>query len=132
VRTLRHGRALSAYLARIDAALDQLPADRSNLSALSGPLRRVREDLAGDAARAAAGGSAPPDESACIQAAARALTLRMAYLLAAAELIEQATFDAARGDQRGALVAELWIRRRLLADPATGEAHRCFPVLLES
>ena len=55
----------------------------------------------------------------------------MAYALAAAALVEQAAFEAGQGNGRAALVASLWVRRRLLGDPCDGEAHRGFAQLVD-
>jgi len=55
----------------------------------------------------------------------------MASLLAAAALLEQGIYESERGDARAALVASLWIRRRLLGDPASGAGHRAFAAVVD-
>ncbi|HEU0132286.1 MAG TPA: acyl-CoA dehydrogenase family protein [Mycobacteriales bacterium] len=119
LRALARDDALTPYLARVDAALDACAGEW--LGPVAERLRTVRDEVA-EAARAAA--AAPTADA--TQARARALMERMAHLLAAAALTEQAAFDLDRGDARTALVASLWTRRRLLGDPAAGEGHRAF------
>ena len=118
LRALARDDALTPYLGYVDRALD---VTGEWLGPVAAQLRPVRDAVA-EAARAAA---ASP-ESGATQAGARHLMERMAYLLAAAALVEQAAYDLDRGDARSALVAALWTRRRLLGDPAAGEGHRAF------
>ena len=118
LRALARDDALTPYLAYVDRALN---VTGEWIGPVAEQLRPVRDAVAEDA-RAAA--SAP--DSAAAQAGARHLMERMAHLLAAATLLEQAAFDLDRGDARSALIASLWTRRRVLGDPATGEGHRAF------
>jgi alkylation response protein AidB-like acyl-CoA dehydrogenase len=118
LRALARDGALVPYLARVDAAL---ALGGEYVAPTATALRPVRDAVAAAAAAAAADPAA-----AATQAGARALTERMAHLLAAAALLEQAAYDAERGDTRAALVASLWARRRLLGDAAAGEGHRAF------
>jgi alkylation response protein AidB-like acyl-CoA dehydrogenase len=131
LRALARDDALTPYLAHVDAALATAGAAGANgassggsaewLAPVAAQLRTVRDAVAEDARAAAA---APATDA--TQARARHLLERMAHLLAASALVEQAAFDLDRGDARSALVASLWTRRRLLGDPAAGEGHRAF------
>jgi hypothetical protein len=56
---------------------------------------------------------------------------RMAGLLAAAALLEQAVFEAGRADRRAELVAALWTRRRLRGEPCDGDGHAGFEHLVD-
>jgi alkylation response protein AidB-like acyl-CoA dehydrogenase len=118
VRALARDGALAPYLAYVDRALD---VTGEWVGPVAERLRAVRDDVATAAATAAA-----DPTSGSTQAGARHLMERMAHLLAAASLLEQAAFDLERGDARSALVASLWTRRRLLGDHAAGEGHRAF------
>lgn len=118
VRALARDGALAPYLAYVDRALD---VTGEWVGPVAADLRGVRDAVAEAATAAAAAPTAPGT-----QAGARHLMERMAHLLAAAALLEQAAFDLERGDARGALVASLWTRRRLLGDPAAGEGHKAF------
>jgi alkylation response protein AidB-like acyl-CoA dehydrogenase len=118
VRALARDDALTPYLAYVDQALD---VTGEWVGPVAESLRPVRDAVA-SAARAAA---ASP-EAAGTQAGARALMERMAHLLAAAALLEQAAYDLDRGDARSALVASLWSRRRLLGEDVAGEGHKAF------
>ncbi|HEV2891216.1 MAG TPA: acyl-CoA dehydrogenase family protein [Frankiaceae bacterium] len=118
VRALARDDALAPYLAYVDRALD---VSGEWIGPVANDLRGVRDTVA-EMARVAA--AAP--ESPATQAGARHLMERMAHLLAAAALLEQAAFDLDRGDARTALVASLWTRRRLMGDPAAGEGHKAF------
>jgi hypothetical protein len=118
VRALARDDALTPYLAFVDRALD---VTGEWAGPIADDLRPVRDAVAEDARAAAA---AP--ESAATQAQARHLMERMAALLTAATLVDQAVYDLDRGDARSALVASLWTRRRVLGDPCAGEGHRAF------
>lgn len=118
LRALARDDALTPYLAYVDRALD---VTGDWIGPVAERLRPVRDAVADDARAAAANAAA-----AGTQATARHLMERMAHLLAAAALLEQAVFDLDRGDARSALVASLWARRRLLGDQAAGEGHRAF------
>jgi len=118
LRALARDEALVPYLAYVDRALD---VSGEWVGPVAADLRGVRVSVAEAAAAAAADPLSP-----AAQAGARHLMERMAHLLAAAALLEQAAFDLDRGDARTALVASLWTRRRLLGDPAAGEGHKAF------
>lgn len=118
LRALARDDALAPYLAYVDRALD---VSGEWIGPVAEQLRGVRGSVAEAAAAAAASAASPHT-----QAGARHLMERMAYLLAAAALVEQAAFDLDRGDARGGLVASLWTRRRLLGDPCAGEGHKAF------
>jgi len=118
VRALARDDALTPYLAYVDRTLD---VTGEWIGPVARQLRPVRDAVAEDARAAAA-----EPLGATTQARARHLMERMAHLLAAATLLEQASFDLDRGDARSALVASLWTRRRVLGDPAAGEGHRAF------
>ena len=118
LRALARDDALTPYLAHVDRALDVTGEWIGPVAEL---LRPVRDAVAEDARAAAA---APDNGN--VQARARHLMERMAHLLAAATLLDQAAYDLERGDARTALVASLWTRRRLLGDPAAGDGHRAF------
>ncbi|HWB35845.1 MAG TPA: hypothetical protein VHA75_07460, partial [Rugosimonospora sp.] len=64
-------------------------------------------------------------------AAARDLALRLGEALAAALLVEQAAFDAARGDAQGAAVAGLWAARRLRREDVGEAAARVYDLVVE-
>jgi acyl-CoA dehydrogenase len=118
VRALARDGALAPYLAYVDRALD---VSGEWVGPVAADLRPVRDAVAEEARAAAA-----DPTGAATQARARHLMERMAGLLAAAALLDQAVFDLDRGDARAGLVASLWARRRLLGDPAAGEGHRAF------
>jgi alkylation response protein AidB-like acyl-CoA dehydrogenase len=118
-------RSLDALLDRVGAAAEA--ATDPLLLSLAGDLATASERIAA-AARAA---SADP-RSARTQAGARWLLDQLAVLLAGAALLEQATFDAARGDHRAAHAARLWLRRKLFADPLPGEGDRLFASLVDA
>lgn len=113
--------ALGAYLRRVDTALAATAAAGEWLAPLAEQLQPVRDRLAADARAAAA---SPTTDA--TQARARGLLERLAGLLAAAALLEQAVFEAARGDLRAGVVARLWVRRRVLGLDIDGEGHRAF------
>ncbi len=118
---VREPAAFAAFQRFVTAAADAAGASaEAHLTGLAGPLRQVRDEIA---ARAAALATAGQEMA---QAGARSLTTRMAHLLAAAALVEQGVFEANRGNARAALVASLWVRRRLLGEACDGEAHRWF------
>lgn len=133
LRALADPRAdvLAAYLRRIDDAMESAASSGdAELVAIAGDLRPVRAAVADRARAAAAAATAGAEERATAQAGARQLLLQMAALLAAA-LLEQATYDSERGNGRSALVTSLWVRRRLVGDPATGAGHRWFAQLVD-
>ena len=124
VRALARDDALAPYLAYLERVLD---VRGEWLGPVAERLRTVRDAVAADARAAAAA----PD-SATTQAGARRLMERMAHLLAAGALLEQAAFDLDRGDARSALVASLWTRRRLLGEEVAGEGHRAFAHVVDA
>ena len=117
---------LPAYLGYLDQACDAASTGQPWLTGVADDLAKVRADLAAQAT--AAGKDAGTDKA---QSRARGLTLRMANGLAAAALLEQAAFEAGRGDARTALVAGLFVRRRLLGEDCDGEGHRGFAHLVD-
>ncbi len=117
LRALTRDDALTDYLARVDSALESAAPALPELVAMLQPLR----DRVADDARSAA---TAPGTSA--QAGARALMTRLAHLLAAVALLEQATWETERGNSRAALVTGLWIRRRLLGEDCAGEGDAAF------
>jgi alkylation response protein AidB-like acyl-CoA dehydrogenase len=118
LRALVRDGALAPYLAYVDRALD---VSGEWVGPVAESLRPVR-----DSVETAARTALADPTGAQAQAGARHLMERMAYLLAAAALLDQAVFELERGDARTALVASLWSRRRLLGDPAAGEGHKAF------
>jgi len=122
---------LPALLDRVDAAVAAAgDAPDPGLRSVAGRLCPVRDQVAAAAGAAAAELAAGGSAAGAAQARARALTVALADLLAGAALLEQAVFDTARGEDRSALVAQLWVRRRLLGEPAVGEGHLAFDRLL--
>jgi len=117
---------LPAYLAELDRACAAASTGQPWLTGVADDLAKARADLADQATAAAK--DAGTDKA---QSRARDLTLRMAYGLAAAALLEQAAFEADRGDARTALVAGLFVRRRLPGDDCAGEGHRGFAHLVD-
>jgi alkylation response protein AidB-like acyl-CoA dehydrogenase len=115
---------LGAYVRRLDAAIDGA-ASHASLAPVAQALADARRTLEADA-RAAAAAAGDPST----QARARGLAERLATALAGAALLEQAAFDASRGDARGEAVANLWIRRRVLGDPCPGAAGDLCDLLL--
>ncbi|HVE64900.1 MAG TPA: acyl-CoA dehydrogenase family protein [Mycobacteriales bacterium] len=122
LRALTRDDALTDYLARIDGAL---AAAEPTVPELVARLRPVRDRVAVDARAAAAAGAASA------QAGARSLMTRLAHLLAAVALLEQATWEAERGGVRASLVTELWIRRRLLGENCAGQGHGAFDCVVD-
>ena len=107
--------------AAADAARDSGDPWLSPVAAdVAAALTRVTERAA------AAAGASDAASLAAAQAGARALMWDLACVQAAAALLDQAAYDVARGDTRSALVASLWVRRRVVGDPATGDGHRGF------
>jgi hypothetical protein len=120
--------ALPAYLGYLDRVIDVAAGSGGSwLTGVADDLAGVRRDVAEQAEEA--GADAASDRA---QAGARALTLRMANTLAAGALVEQATFEAAAGNARTALVASLFVRRRLLGSDTDGEGHRGFAHLVDA
>ncbi len=123
LRALSRDRALVDYLAYVDGVLDTVAP---SLPTLVDDLRCVRDDVA----EAAAAATVDP-MSARTQAGARSLMTRLAHLLAATALADQAAWEAERGNQRAALVADLWLRRRVLGDDAAGEGDAGFDAIVD-
>jgi alkylation response protein AidB-like acyl-CoA dehydrogenase len=120
--------ALPAYLGYLDRVIDVAAGSGERwLTGVVDDLAGVRRDVAEQAEKA--GADAASDRA---QAGARALTLRMANTLAAGALVEQAAFEAAAGNARTALVASLFVRRRLLGADTDGEGHRAFAHLVDA
>ncbi len=117
-RAIGRDEGVKELLLRLDAALD-LAAGLQGQADLVDTLLAARQDLA---ARLATPGG---------PAGARDLALRLATVLAAALLVEQADFDARRGDPHGAGVAALWVARRLGHDDVGESAHRAFDLILD-
>jgi hypothetical protein len=112
-----------AYLGHLDAAVER--ASGAGLSTAAGLLAEARPALA-EALRSAAsaGRGAEP--------MARDLALRLAWALAGAALLDQASFDVlVAGDTRSALVAELWMRRRVHGESRAGDGDRHFAHLVD-
>ncbi|MPZ28784.1 MAG: acyl-CoA dehydrogenase [Micromonosporaceae bacterium] len=97
-------------LARLDAAADLAP-----VAALADPLRAATAGLREALAALTADPYAVP-----VVAGARGLALRLAYALAAALLLEQAS---AGGDPVAEVAARLWLRRWLSGEDIAAEAH---------
>ncbi len=119
VRALSRDDVLPAYSARVDQALSDGSAA---LGELAGPVGAVRDEIYRSAAAAV-------QDPIGAQAGARGLLLGMAHLLTLAALLEHAAYRV--GDDRAALVAQLWARRKLLGDTATGEGHAHFDSLVD-
>jgi alkylation response protein AidB-like acyl-CoA dehydrogenase len=118
LRAVGRDEGVKQLLARLEAALD-LAAGLTGQADLVDTLLAARLDLG---ARLAAPGSA---------AGARDLALRLAEVLAAALLVEQADFDARNGDPHGAVVAGLWAARRLRREDVGEAADRAFDLVLD-
>jgi acyl-CoA dehydrogenase len=122
LRALARDDVAPAYLAHLDAAAER--ASGGELATAAGLLRTARSEVAEALAGAAsAGRGAEP--------VARDLALRLAWTLAGAAMLDQASHDIARGDTRSALVAELWMRRRLGGESCAGEGDRHFAHLVD-
>jgi alkylation response protein AidB-like acyl-CoA dehydrogenase len=100
--------AAGPVLARLEAATQLAPAG------LADPLRAATAGLREALAALAADPHAVP-----VTAGARGLALRLAHALAAAVLVEQATW----GDQVAGVAARLWVRRWLAGQDIATEAH---------
>ena len=126
-RAVGRDEGVKEVLARIDAATDLaagLPVRADTPTGLApadlvDTLLAARQELA---ARLAA----PVDP-----AGARDLALRLACTLTAALLVEQAAFDAERGDPQGATVAALWAAGRLRREEIGSTAARAYQVVVE-
>jgi alkylation response protein AidB-like acyl-CoA dehydrogenase len=103
--------------AACDAAAARLPRAADTLVAAA---RRLGDD----AATAAADPGSP-----AVLAGARALALRMGYLLAAALLVEHAGWAADRGEESPGVAAALWTLHRMGGADIADEAHRYFEAL---
>ena len=123
LRALSRDDVLRDYLPRVDAALDVAAAVAPGLA---DGLRAARDAVAGDAAAAAAN---PMSDR--VQAGARSLMTRLAHVLAAASLVQQAAWEADRGSNHGALVAELWVRRRVLGADTGGAGDAALDVVVD-
>ncbi len=99
-RAVARDEGVKQLLLRLDSATD-LAVRLPGRADLVDTLLAARQDLATRLAAPAG------------PAGARDLALRLATVLAAALLVEQADFDARRGDLHGATVAGLWAARRL-------------------
>ncbi|HVF20598.1 MAG TPA: acyl-CoA dehydrogenase family protein [Mycobacteriales bacterium] len=123
LRALSRDRALEGYLAYVDRVFDE---SATALPALVDALAPVRDAVAQSAVAA----SIDPG-SVRVQAQARGLMTRLAHLLASCALVEQAAWESERGNGRATLVADLWVRRRLLGDDATGEGDAGFDPIVD-
>lgn len=124
LRALARDDVAPAYLGHLDAAVDRASGAGGDLSAAAGLLAEARPGLAEDLRSAAAAGRAA-------EPVARDLALRLAWALAGAALLDQASYHAGRGDTRSALVAELWLRRRLRGESRAGDGDRHFAHLVD-
>jgi alkylation response protein AidB-like acyl-CoA dehydrogenase len=118
LRAVGRDEGVKEVLARMDTATD-LAAELPGRPGLTDTLLAVRRELAG---RLAAPGN---------PAGARDLALRLATALAAALLVEQADFDARRGDEQAAAVADLWAARRLRHEEVGEAADRDYDLVVE-
>lgn len=120
----REPAALSVYSDYVRGACDTAAASEETwLSGLADDLSSVANAVAEQARGLRADSTAARARA---EAGARSLALRMAHLLAASALVYQAGFEAGQGNARTALVASLFLRRRLLGDDCAGEGHRAF------
>ncbi|MFI5907751.1 acyl-CoA dehydrogenase family protein [Dactylosporangium sp. NPDC051541] len=122
LRALATGDGAKPLLNRLtmaaDAATHRLPGVAEALAAATGR-------LAADIATAA---SDPRDPR--VQAGARELALRLGHALTAALLLEHAAWAAERGEERPALLASLWILRRLGHADISADLHAGFDQLV--
>jgi alkylation response protein AidB-like acyl-CoA dehydrogenase len=122
LRALSAGDGVAPLLHRLtvaaDAATHRLPGAAEALAAATAR-------LAADAATAAADPRSPR-----VLAGARELALRLGHALTAALLLEHAAWAAERGDERPALLASLWILRRLGSADVSAELHEHFGQLI--
>ncbi|WP_345132609.1 acyl-CoA dehydrogenase family protein [Dactylosporangium darangshiense] len=122
LRALSGGDGIAPLLHRLTAAADAGTHRRPGVAeALSAAAAR----LAADAATAAADPRSPR-----VVAGARELALRLGHALTAALLLEHAAWAAERGDERPALLASLWILRRLGQADVSAELHEHFNQLI--
>lgn len=132
LRSLSSDTAVKAFLARIDTAIDlavSLPANASPVAAGAG--RSLGDVLAGVRAVLAerfAVAAADPGGHAVL-AGARDLAILAGDAVTAALLVEQAAFEAARGDLQATEVARLWIRSRLAREDIGPDAAAAFAVV---
>ena len=122
LRALSRDDALEPYQRRVAVALD---AAAPVLPGLVDVLRPVLGQLAEDARIAAADPAGRRT-----QAGARSLLTRLAHLLAAAALLEQAAWDADHGRGRGAEVASRWIHGRVLGADVAGAGDAAFDLVV--
>ena len=111
---------VTPLLAAVDSVVARASAT-TGLNDVAVALASARDEVADQIKQAVADPS-----SAQTQARARVLTLRSASLLAGACLLE-AALD---GDERAYAVADLWIRRRLLAEDCAGLGHARFDLIV--
>ncbi len=116
-RAVARDEGVKQVLDRVDSAIE-LAAGLPGQADLVDSLLAARQQLAG---RLAAPGQ---------PAGARDLALRLASVLTAALLVEQAHVDAARGDRHGATVAALWTASRLRREDVGEAAERAYDLLL--
>jgi len=124
LRALTRGEGGKQVLARIEAAADLAVPLRpgTGLPAPADALARGRTHLAGLLADLA--GTAAPG-------GARDVMLRLADVLTAALLVEQARYDHGRGDPHGAAVAGLWAAQRLDRTDIGVPAAAAYDLLLD-
>ncbi|WP_432824332.1 acyl-CoA dehydrogenase family protein [Dactylosporangium sp. CA-092794] len=115
LRALAAGDGAAPLLHRLTAAAD---AGTHRLPGVAEALAAATARLAQDAATAAAD---PRDPR--VVAGARELALRLGHALTAALLVEHAAWAADRGDERPALLASLWILRRLGRADVSADLH---------
>lgn len=119
LRALSQGDSAAVYFDRLDSACDLATSGGPWLSSVVDGMAAARRTLADRVAVASADPASP-----ATQAGARELALALAETLAAALLIEQAHHQHTQtADDRTALVANLWIRSRLLRTDTAELAH---------
>ncbi|MEV8518120.1 acyl-CoA dehydrogenase family protein [Dactylosporangium sp. NPDC051484] len=121
LRALSDGAGAAPLLHRLTAAAD---AAAHRLPGVADALAAATRRLARDVATAAAD---PRDPK--VMAGARELALRLGHALTAALLLEHAAWAAQRGDERPALLASLWILRRLGQADVSADLHEHFAQL---
>ncbi|WP_433089735.1 acyl-CoA dehydrogenase family protein [Dactylosporangium sp. CA-052675] len=122
LRALTSGDGAKPLLYRLTAAAD---AATHRLPGVAEALAAATARLAGDLATAAAD---PRDPR--VVAGARELALRLGHALTAALLLEHAAWAAEHGDEGPALLASLWILRRLGNADISADLHAGFEQLL--
>ncbi|MEU7866754.1 acyl-CoA dehydrogenase family protein [Dactylosporangium sp. NPDC049140] len=124
LRALGSGDGARPLLLRLTAAAD---AATHRLPGVAEALAAATARLAADIATAAAD---PRDPR--VAAGARELALRLGHALTAALLLEHAAWAAERGDERPALLASLWILRRLGHADISADLHAGFDQLINA